>query len=477
VTGNKPRVFEFVLALLMFSIVCAMFTFYYQASFTRYQADDYCASVIFDSPNVPRELVDRFVNKTGRYSNILYIGVVDIFELAGIRFAPAFMLTIWFFTLTWLGSEIRRPLRLDGLPVIMDYILAGLLIMISVYSAPNRFQTFYWRSGAATHFIPLVFLSFLLAYLLWRNRRAGSTPPTVLTFLFVFLLALFTAGFSEPPTTAMITSGIISIALLMRHGGFAKHRSMISLLACALAGSVAGLLMMFFAPGTAFRLGGSSPLSIDVLILRILRSPSEFLIDTLRVAPVPTLYLLFTSVVVFFCVFHYYKFYKPRPVVIISLVVIVLSAMYVLIAASFAPSIYGQSYPAPRARFIGYLFFNIAVLLTGGFIGIWLANVDWFTWGVPVGLGLLVLLSIYPLRIASSVINETLDNRALALAWDQRDSEIRSLKSQGMLDLSVSEIPQVSDVGELKPKPNYINNCAARFYGVNSIVAVSGKTK
>ena len=99
---------------------------------------------------MPKELVDRYVNKTGRYSNILYIGMVDPFDLTGIRFAPAVTVTLWLFALAWLSSEIRRLLRWEDLPALFDWVAAGLVVVISVYSAPNRFQTFYWRSGAST---------------------------------------------------------------------------------------------------------------------------------------------------------------------------------------------------------------------------------------------------------------------------------------------------------------------------------------
>lgn len=474
-TNNPRQLFKIALALMMVAILGALLAFFYQATFTRYHADDYCASVIFASPDVPKELVDRYVNKTGRYSNILYIGMVDPFDLTGIRFAPAVTVTLWLFALAWLSSEIRRLLRWEDLPALFDWVAAGLVVVISVYSAPNRFQTFYWRSGASTHFIPVVFLSLFVAYLLWRNRR--NTHPTVWTFLFIFIFAFFTAGFSEPPAATMITIGILSIALLLRHGGPVRHRSLISMLACALIGSIAGLSAMFFAPGAAFRLGGASSPDWATLIYRIVLAPSEFLMDTLRVVPVPTLFLLLASVGVFFCVFQFSQPFKPRPVVLISLAVIVFSTMYLLIAASFAPSIYGQTYPAPRARFLGYLLFNVTALLTGGLIGAWLAGLNRPAWSASLGLALVVLLAVYPLRIASSVLAETRENRAWAQAWDSRDAEIRSMKSQGLTDLTVEGLPQVYDVGELKPKANYVNNCAARFYGVESILTVSGKTK
>ena len=169
---------------------------------------------------------------------------------------------------------------------------------------------------------------------------------------------------------------------LMYYGGLSRHRSILLLLAYALAGSVAGFLVMFFAPGKAYRLG--TPPTVDVFILRTLRFPLEFLMDTLRSAPIPTLFLFCVSGVVVFCAVQVYKLPVPRFGVIVLRMAIVLIVMYILIATSFAPSVYGQSYPIARARFVGYLFFNIAVLLTGGFIGMWLANIVRFSWALPL---------------------------------------------------------------------------------------------
>jgi hypothetical protein len=466
---NKSGVYKFISLLMLLSIACAMFTFYYQATFTRYHADDYCSSAKFASPGVGGWLVDRYLEKSPRYSNILYVGLVNFFGLTGIRFAPSLALTIWIMILAWLSRELRHIISLDELPVIFDYVIAGLFVSISVYSAPDRFQTLFWRSGSSTHFIPIVFLSFLLAFLLWRDRNSGTTPLTRRTFLFVFLFSFITVGFSEPPATVMVASGIISISVLMYYGGVGKYRLMLLLFIYALAGAVIGFLVMFFSPGKAFRL--STTPTVDVFILRTLRFPLEFLLDAIRVAPVPTFFLFSVSVVFFFCTFQIYTPPILRFDSLILKILIVLLAMYVLIAASFAPSVYGQSYPVARARFLGYLFFNAALLLSGGFIGIWLANVIRFSWGVFVGMALLALSIVYPLRIASTVLAEIPANRSWALAWDRRDAEIRSLKSQGVMNLTVIKLPEVSNVGELGDTPTFINNCAARFYGVNSILA------
>src|SRR5207247_6808117 len=50
-------------------------------------------------------------------------------------------------------------------------------------------------------------------------------------------------------------------------------------------------------------------------------------------------------------------------------VVLVLMLAYLFIAASFAPSAYGQSYPVPRARFAGRVLMTVALMTEGAFLG------------------------------------------------------------------------------------------------------------
>ena len=47
---------------------------------------------------------------------------------------------------------------------------------------------------------------------------------------------------------------------------------------------------------------------------------------------------------------------------------------YILIAVSFAPSVYGQAFPAERARFLGRLLMTAALMFEGGGLGIFLRN-------------------------------------------------------------------------------------------------------
>jgi hypothetical protein len=68
------------------------------------------------------------------------------------------------------------------------------------------------------------------------------------------------------------------------------------------------------------------------------------------------------------------------------------------------------------------------------------------------------------------------DGRVLsryAAAWDRRDREIRQAKENGQLQLTVRLLPHPSAL-ELTPDTSiWINQCAASYYGVQTIHAQS----
>ena len=155
---------------------------------------------------------------------------------------------------------------------------------------------------------------------------------------------------------------------------------------------------------------------------------------------------------------------------------VVLALAYLWIAASFAPSAYGQSYPAPRARFIGRLLMTGALMTEGALLGVLAAKAWRKISHATLVRGLaafgFLLAALYPLRTAWRISSEIPTYQQRAAAWDGRDAEIRALKAQGARDLVVRFLPEV-EIQDLGDRTGYrLNRCAAALYGVNTIVAV-----
>jgi hypothetical protein len=147
-----------------------------------------------------------------------------------------------------------------------------------------------------------------------------------------------------------------------------------------------------------------------------------------------------------------------------------------LIAASFAPSAYGQSYPIPRARFAGTVLMTSALMMESALSGILVANMRMKIFQSThlrnFAILVFLILMLYPLRIALRTSTEIPAYQQRASEWDVRDAQIRELKAQGAENLAVRFLPreQIQDLGDWTTFR--LNRCASIIYGVNSIVAI-----
>jgi hypothetical protein len=79
---------------------------------------------------------------------------------------------------------------------------------------------------------------------------------------------------------------------------------------------------------------------------------------------------------------------------------------------------------------------------------------------------------LYPLHAASKVSDSIPEYRSYAIAWDARDAYIRKSVAEGAKDLVVVQLDSMGGVGEYKGRKSYwINSCAARYYGLDSLIA------
>jgi hypothetical protein len=273
----------------------------------------------------------------------------------------------------------------------------------------------------------------------------------------------------------MITILGLALGAVWWWGDVQYRRSILIILFWSLMGAIAALMIMALAPANSIRMRTPPPGLLE-LMYRIVYYPVVFIVDTFRTLPTPTLISVVMAAILF-----YVKYAHPSQGVstrtrnrlgIFMLLVLVLG--YLLIAASFAPSAYGQSYPAARARFFGRVLMTIALTTESALLGILISQARSFQRESLRGFATvaLVILAIYPLRTAWRTFGEVPVYQQRAAAWDLRETEIRQLKAEGTQDLVVrflsEEISQ--DLGD--QTDFRLNRCAAILYGVNSIVAV-----
>jgi hypothetical protein len=153
--------------------------------------------------------------------------------------------------------------------------------------------------------------------------------------------------------------------------------------------------------------------------------------------------------------------------------------MWILIAAGFSPSVYGQGYPVERMRFLACALMTATFMVEGAMFGLFLgsqrpASSQAF---IPVLVMILFVLSafVYPLRAAQRVYRTNVpEYQARAEMWDLRNAYIVRHRQLGETDIVVPGYSAVYSIKELDDNPDHwVNVCAASFYGLHSIRAVS----
>jgi hypothetical protein len=414
---------------------------------------------------------------SSRYTNILFIGLSDrFFGWYNVAILPALMLSLFVLGMYLFLKELADMLKW-GWSRAVTFLLALLVVYFSVTQAPDLYETLYWRAGMTSHFAPVVFLPFWGAFLLRQIRKAGQNLPPLWIQAASFLLPFVIGGLSEPPTALMITVLGLAILAVWLWGDVRKRRSTLILLTWSLAGALAALLVMALAPANSLRLQTPPP-PLWELVTKVIYYPSFFVMGTLRTLPIPTLISIAVPAVLFYVKYvnSSQELSKEERNRLGLLMLIVLTLAYLFIAASFAPSVYGQSYPVPRARFTARVIMTIALMTEGALFGILATRVQVKSVRPVVlrnvAILLLAMLALYPLRTFWRTLEDVSVYQQRAAAWDAREAEILAMKAQGQEDLVVrflSEAP-IQDLGD---HTGYrLNRCAAALYGVNTIVAV-----
>jgi hypothetical protein len=450
----------------------------YLGIFSRYGSDDYCISAFYLQSNLFNAMIQRYMTATSRYTNIIFTGLAD--KLLGwynVAILPALMLALFVGGLYLLLREIVEMLALRW-GRLMVLFLSLFVVYFSLTQAPNLYETLYWRAGMTSHLAPLVFIPFFGAFLLRQVRRVQESKqaPSLWILVACFLIPLAIGGLSEPPTALMITILFLALLAAWWWAAVGARRSVLTLLVCSLLGASVALIIMALAPANAIRTETATPGLVE-LVSRLIYYPFYFILDTLRAFPVPTLVSIILPTLLFYVKYTgtSQNLSREARVRLGVLIIVVLLLTYLFIAAGFAPSAYGQSYPVPRARFIGRVLMTMALITEGVLLGI-LASQIRINLQPKVLHGFatfaLALLMIYPLRTTARTFAEIPVYQERAAAWDARESEIKELKAKGETDLVVRFLSEerMQDLGD--HRGFRLNRCAAALYGVNSIVAV-----
>ena len=454
---EKEKLFKFALILQAITSGIVLTLYAYLGKFTRLLADDYYHSALLHTGKGIIELsVEKYLHVSNRYTNMFLFAFGD---WIGIHWFSAILIILWVVGLNWLLIESNKLLG-GKISKLALFSISALLIFLSILQAPNRYQTIYWISGMVTYFSPIVFFTYILAGIFAFLRKQRSKIALLFAALLSVFAMFFIGGLSE-------TVGALHIAILFLimfafwlFGKEYDRQSVLILFGAALLGGFISLGFMAFTPANAIR-SDAPPIEILIFLRRLIIFPSEFIIDTLKTLPLPS----FFTVIIGYLIANEISLARGRKIFRWALALIPL-LIFVLIAASFAPSAYALSFPDERVRFPARVVMTSGLFAFGAFFALIFAREKESI--LPTLL--LVAASLYPLRGAWQAYQTIPEFQTYADAWDTREAYILSKKESGMMNISLPPLDGMGGVKEFDIEAkHWVNQAAAQYYGVDAI--------
>jgi hypothetical protein len=455
----------------------------YVGWYSRYMADDYCTVGVLREMGFSQSQQYWYTSWSGRFAFTFFVNVAEIIGPSVVRVLPAAFVLLWLAAMVFL---IRRSLHALGCQPHTGIVLslAAVVLLGTLWGAPNIYQSIYWQTGLLTYAVPLILLS---GYLGWLLRRHSRQQPgrTGWALVAVSAAAAFViGGFSETNLSlqmlALLMLLTISVYQARKKSGAANRW----LITAGLVGSLAAATVIIAAPGNDVRQGlmptpsGSfewlGRTAWDVLLFAN-RGLQRLTLTTVLVTMVPFLLAFFPS--------REDARQSEGKIEELrkwgALVLLIPPCTALLMFATIAPYEYVVStYPDGRVL-ITTQFVLVAGLAAWGFAvgrlaravlplspiakpGVYAAV--WLVALVPISVGVVraTLHSLEPLA----------DAQEFAVTWDQRDHTIKQAVEGGEQVMAARSLNHMGGLAEIGRDPDeWINRCVAQSYGLKRVVA------
>jgi hypothetical protein len=467
------------LGIATFSV--ALLGYAYLGIFSRYYADDYCVSRMIYSMGFWKSQVVLYNVWSNRYAGMFMLNMTEVFGRSAIQALPVIIVVSLVISTSWAAWQIVRSIRLP-LSKWEVFLLAESIIFFTILESPDRYQTLYWRSAAFYYTVPLVFHALLIGLVVNRMNAAPlSRVARWGSMILCGLLCFFTGGFSE--TNLLIQLGFVGLSMVAMLVLIKKPDRQVglSMLWSALIGSLLALLMVLVSPGNDVRQALLPPPgSLLQAGFESMMNGFLFIHITLSDHIIPVLIsLLLPLLMVYALSVRAVKWPGYRSTTLIQMFFIIPAIFYLFSVCAVAPTTYFQS-SYPEGRALGGLQFLlcITVAVEGVLLGLIFASLHRSSREVPpiyfqvLTALVLVVLCLYPLYDTRKSVESIPEFQSRAALWDARDAQIRSEQNQGVSDIRVQAFDSVDKIMEIGTDPmGWVNQCAAGFYQVKSIVA------
>jgi hypothetical protein len=477
--------------LLLATLLAPLSAWGYIGSFTRYWFDDFSYTATLHKIGFLSSQAYWYQHWTGRYTFILTNTALEYLGPWTAPLMPSVLLLAWLPVGAWTFYEILVLLRLPY-PLISACLLSELVIYATLNSAPDIVASFYWQTGLLVYSAPLVFLTLhvgLHVYGVRKARRLGIGSPLVIASA---LLALVAGGFSEVYGAVQIVGLSLLILFCWRYASGQVKRTLLLIAGAGLVGSLISFGVLALAPGHELRQGYFPPHPHLVQLIKSSFSyPLTFIERHVRRSRgTAFLSMIFPMWLAFMLSLRT----SDRLSLLLTpsanrkklLQLLVLSplAVYIVLAASFAPGYYALSDALPgRAQIISkcilivftvcWIFVASLALLEGVKDSAKVRNALLVTSSLAV----FVLMIASPLASARHTFGLRFKASDYATRWENLDLQIRLSRNQGAKDLTLPRINASEwELGfgrsDLLPTPDPNepqNRVLAAYYGLDTI--------
>src|SRR5450759_1905869 len=480
-TGFASYLPNILNAILSLAFLIPLAGYLITATAFRLNGDDYCYLSVLNTNGFWKTQSISYLYgmpySGDRYSATFISDVINGFRPDQYGLITVSLLLIWVLSLYWTFRNLSKLSRWFTIHWLTCLWLSEAVVVFTLYQAPNITQSVYWRAGQVAYLIPVVGICLDIGLILSLiNGQKNKTLGLIL----VFVLTILVGGVSE--TGAAVQTLVCGLAffgiLWVERGVIIKLGPLTT--GIALLGSLVAMALLILSPANQSRLKIVKTIpGIWDLISISLKYTFDFIYGSIRGQPLPMLIsviIAMLTVMIFFSSAMSAETINFKRLSITAVISILI--MFVIIAACIAPSVYGESgYPESRVLIIARWFMVIETF----FLGLLLGGIGYNLVShsklnnllYPGTILFLLMLTLYPIYLSKGIYEQIPNRQSLASAWDLRDKEIRNQKANGLVAIKVNALDHmVQGVAELSADPtNWYNNCAAGFYGVQTITA------
>ena len=475
----KVRYSRRIFFCLLLALFCAPLVIHvYLGSYSRFIADDFCSSAVARSRGIFGGSLYWYINWNGRFSANFLDSLFGYLGPAATPFATGLVVTAWFIVLAIALVQILPPVEKREAQLLESGIIAAMVLFAVLHVIPLVGQSLYWGQGMRSVVPPLILATVYIAFI---AKKSKSQDTVTLSWLIATaLLTLIAVGFAETHfavQTAAIVFALVIPSVFKRYAPSNK-RNYFLLLIVGLAGSLAGGLLMFVAPGNKFRQSAfPPPPPLPELLSISLRGLREFF--ELVVLARGKWYIWVGLII---CGFIFgLQIFQPREGSsrrdVWTLVWLPVVA-FVLLLACWVPMAWGTSLTLAYRTFIIPAYVLVCLVTCWAYIAGRVCRSAYvsFTRRTPVVATALPLIFLLAFGLlAAGISREMWQQRSLftgyARRWDEREQMIRRAKSQGLPYALVLRQHNWGALEEIAvdPKITWLTKCVSDYYGINVI--------